>query len=345
MAVSGQPQQTSPSPAQAKKEITGARVNQEKRSLADAMASTKYDILPPLFKIDHPPIQPASSSMTQAHRLFATPTIPSELLPAVRYSAECLAATRIKLAAQKVATAASASGQSEDANKQVFEVTKVKTIKCDICMLKNNDLLYKCKNCLFHHQICSRCVENHDPQASAGKLGKKDWSVHAKLKEAHASYKLPVCLDRMDDGSYEKDGVRLFIAQKRRNGNKDKKSKSKTGVKPSERKVRVYRTRGGSETTEQGRRIVEAAKAKLGRSMSAELGGRVEAARAMMNREEDGAEAQGTKRKLDVLVEDEDEDENEDEDEDKDEDEDEDEDGDGDEAPAAKKARAENTGE
>ena len=343
MAESGQPQQTSPSPTQASKNSAAPTINEKKRSLAAvitstkydilppgykpaAMASTKYDVLSPLSKADDPSIQSASSAMAKAHPLPATPTIPSALLSAVRYSAECLAAARTKLAAQKEATTASASKPSEDASKQVFEVTKVKTIKCDICSQKNTDLLYKCKNCFFHHQICSRCVESNDPKASAGRLGKRDWSFHAKLKDAHASYKLPVCLGRMEDGSYEDDDVRFFVAQRRRDGTKkDKKTNPKGGVKSSDRNARVSRATVGSKTTEQGRRIAEAAKAKFDRSMSTELGGRVEAARARMNGEEDEVAAQGRKRKADVL----------------DEDEDEDEDG----APALKKATAENTGE
>jgi hypothetical protein len=227
-------------------------------------------------------------------------------------SAQLLASARAKLAATKKASTPSPSTPSPDPSVQLFEITHLKTIKCDVCQQKNGDILYKCQNCNAHHQICSRCVENTNPTPTEGSLGRKDWSVHAKLKDAHAAYIRPISPGKHEDGSYEGNGVKFVVLQGKKGGlKKARKTNTKKDVTIGDRNATVRRGVGASKTTEQARRIAEAARAKIERDQSEELKERVAAARASMDlRDKSEAGSQGQiqagdrKRKADVLDED-----------------------------------------
>jgi hypothetical protein len=308
MADSSQPDQTLPLATQPSNGSPAPSTNKEKSSLAPAAVSTKYDVLPPRSKSSDTSTRPASSSTAQVEPAPTTPSVPSSVRPVVQNSAQLLASARAKLAAEKQATISSTPMPSDDAKAQLFEITKLRTIKCDICQQRNTDVLYKCQNCTFNHQICSLCVENSDPKGPAGGLAKKDWSVHAKLKDAHAAYKQPVCLGKNSDGSYERNGVKFVVAQGKRGGlRKPRKTNSKTEVTPADRNAAANRAIGINKTTELGRRIAGAANIIRERSSSADLKARVEVHRAREDwAEEVNAEAQDRKRKADMLDEDED---------------------------------------
>ena len=219
--------------------------------------------------------------MTPATSAPMTPAAPSGIRSQVPNSAQLLATARAKLAATKKSKTPSGSTPPAGVDNQQFEVTHLKTIKCDICEQKNTDILYKCQNCSYHHQICSRCVENTEPKPADESKGRRDWSVHAKLKDAHADYTQPISLGRKEDGGYEGDGVKFVLAQGKRGGvRKPRTSSAKREVTPSDRNAAVLRAIGGNKTTEQGRRIMEMARARLARSQSLELRDRVAAARA-----------------------------------------------------------------
>lgn len=112
-------------------------------------------------------------------------------------------------------------------------------------------------------------------------MGRKDWSVHAKLKDAHADHTQPICLSKKEDGSYESNGVKFVLAQGKRSGVKQaRKITPKRSVTPGDRNSAVRRAIGGNKTTEQGRRITEMARAKLEEGQDQELRARVAAARA-----------------------------------------------------------------
>jgi hypothetical protein len=227
----------------------------------------------------------------------------------VSNSAQLLASARAKLAATKKASTPSPSTPSPDPSVQLFEITHLKTIKCDVCQQKNGDILYKCQNCNAHHQICSRCVENTNPTPTEGSLGRKDWSVHAKLKDAHAAYIRPISPGKHEDGSYDGNGVKFVVLQGKKGGlKKASKTNTKKDVTLGDRNATVRRGVGASNTAEQARRIAEAARAKIERGQSEELKERVAAARASMDmRDKSEAGSQGQsqagdrKRKSDVL--------------------------------------------
>jgi hypothetical protein len=240
------------------------------------------------------------------------PTAPSGPKTVASNSTQLLASARAKLAATKKASTPSPSTPSPNPGVQLFEITHLKTIKCDVCQQKNGDILYKCQNCNAHHQICSRCVENTNPTPPEGSLGRKDWSVHAKLKDAHTAYSRPICPGKHEDGSYEANGVKFVVLQGKKGGlKKARKTTTKKDVTIGDRNATVRRGVGASKTTEQGRRIAEAARAKIERGQSEELKEKVAAARASMDvRDKGEAGSQGQiqagdrKRKAVVLGED-----------------------------------------
>ena len=251
-----------------------------------------------------------SSSLTTP--TAASSTTPSGSSAKMTNSAQLLANARAKLAAAKKTTTPSASEPSPDANVQIFEITHLKTIKCDVCEQKNSEILYKCQNCPDHHQICSRCVENTEPQPAGTTVGRKDWSVHAKLKDAHADYMQPICMHKKEDGGYEYDGVTFIMAQGKRSGiKKVRKANPKTKVTTVERNSAVHRALGGNKTTQQGRRIEAMARAKLEKGQDQDLRARVAAARARRAKQDEaGGKAQPqageNKRKAAVLDEEDD---------------------------------------
>ncbi|ERF77052.1 hypothetical protein EPUS_07958 [Endocarpon pusillum Z07020] len=329
MADPSQPQQPPLSATQASSDPTS---KQKPLSPAPMASATKYDIAPP-----HPQEAGSSSGPTLSKPLTqASPTTPgtpsvmsatpsSLITPAaaslttpsgssskMTNSAQLLANARAKLAAAKKTTTPSASKPSPDANVQVFEITHLKTIKCDVCEQKNGEILYKCQNCPDHHQICSRCVKNTEPQPAGITMGRKDWSVHAKLKDAHADYMQPICMHKKEDGGYEYDGVKFIMAQGKRSGiKKVRKATPKTKATAVERNSAVHRALGGNKTTQQGRRIEAMARAKLERSQDQNLRARVAAARARRAKQDEAdgkvqPQAGEKKRKADVLDEDDD---------------------------------------
>lgn len=226
-------------------------------------------------------------------------------------SAQLLAKARAKLAATKKIPMPPASTASADgANVQIFEITHLKTIKCDVCEQKNVDILYKCQNCTDHHQICSRCVKNTEPLPAGPIVGRKDWSVHAKLKDAHADYMQPICMHKTEDGGYEYDGVRFVMAPGKRSGmKKGRKPNPKTKVATGDRNAAINRALGGNKTTQQGRRIEAMARAKLQKGQDQDLRARVAAARARREKQDEAggkAQPQAGERKRKATVVDED---------------------------------------
>lgn len=305
MAEPSQSPQPPSSPAQTPSNLAAVPISKEKFfSVAVATTSTKYDVLPPRNQQTGASIQPISASNLQAQTSPATPTPPPGPRLMVPDSGELLASARAKLAATKEAPTLTASGSSHEAI-QEFEITHLKTIKCDICQQKNTDFLYKCQDCAFNHQICSGCVETTSPKPAEGSTGRRDWSVHAKLKDAHAAYSQPVCLGRKKDGSYERNGVKFVLAQGKKGGlRQPKKTTPKRDVTPAEHKAAVRRATGGHRTSEQGRRILARATSRLEKGQDEDLKARVEAARARRDKEAEHApeaHAGEKKRKADVL--------------------------------------------
>lgn len=197
-------------------------------------------------------------------------------------SAKLLSKARAKLAAAKKATPAAVT-LLIDTTVQHFELTHLKTIKCDICQQKNGHILYKCQDCAFQHQICSRCIETTDPAPAEGGARRKDWTVHARLKKAHAAYIQPVCPGKKEDGSYERHGVKFVVLQGKRSGlKKPKKQAAKKETTATDRCAAIARGIGPHKTTEQGRRIAEMARARVERGQSEELRERVAAAKARL---------------------------------------------------------------
>jgi hypothetical protein len=299
------PQPPSP-PAQTSGNPAAAPITKEEiLSVAVATTSTKYDVLPPRTQQPVASIQRISASNLQAQTSPATTTPPTGPRLMVPDSGELLASARAKIATTKEATTSTASGSSHDEATQEFEITHLKTIKCDICQQKNTEFLYKCQDCAFNHQICSGCVETTNPKPADGSTGRRDWSVHAKLKDAHAAYSQPICLGRKKDGSYERNGVKLVLAQGKKGGvRRPKKTTPKRDVTPAERKAAVRRATGGHRTSEQGRRILARATSRLEKGQDEDLKARVEAARARRDKEAEHAPeapAEGKKRKADVL--------------------------------------------
>jgi hypothetical protein len=329
---------------------------QQSRPQANATAVTKYDVLPPRpQQAASTPGQASSSSSSQAHQTSMqtptpapmTPTFGTGNNPAFANSAQLLAKARAKLAATKPTKQDSTSAPTPTPQPDIqnFEATYLKTIKCDVCEERNGDILYKCQNCPFHHQICSVCVMNTKPSPDGNMVGRKDWSVHARLKNAHNDYIKPNCLGRNDDGSYQGHGVNIVLAQGKKGGaKKSKKTATKKDVTAADRNSAARRALGKNKTTEQGRRIEEMARARYEQRMDPGLRERVAAAKARLDQtrkaEAEAAtedQVQGTKRKAAVLEDDdgeesgelgEDEDEVEDEDVENDGDGDDDEDGD-----------------
>lgn len=119
-------------------------------------------------------------------------------------------------------------------------------------------------------------------------MGRKDWSVHAKLKGAHAAYTQPFCPDRKEDGGYERDGIKFVLAQGKRGGmRKPKKSTPKGDVTSAERNAAVRRAVCGHKSIELASRISQMAASRLNRGQSQEMRDRVAAARERQT----GAEA------------------------------------------------------
>jgi hypothetical protein len=306
MAEPSQSSQPPSSPAHTPSNPAAVPISKEEiLSVAVATSSTKYDVLPPRTQQPGASIQPISASNLQAQTSPAPPTPPSGPRLMVPDSGELLASARAKLAATKEASTPTASGSSHDEAIQEFEITHLKTIKCDICQRKNTDFLYKCQDCAFNHQICSGCVETTNPKPAEGSTGRRDWSVHAKLKDAHAAYSQPVCLGRKKEGSYERNGVKFVLAQGKKGGvRQPKKTTPKRDVTPAERKVTVRRATGGHRTSEQGRRILARATSRLEKGQDEDLKVRVEAARARRDKEAEHAPeapAEEKKRKADVF--------------------------------------------
>ena len=311
MADSTHPEQALQAPTNPPNSPAPPAIGGQGGSPNPATAPTKYDVLPPRSKPMDTSTFPPSSSTARVQPSPTTPSVSAPLDTDVQRSAQLLASARAKLAAQKEATTASTLSSAptppNDAEVQVFEVSKLKTIKCDICQQRNTNILYKCQNCTFHHQICSHCVETSDPKVPAGSLARKDWSVHAKLKDAHAAYKQPVCLGKNSDGTYERNGIKFVLAQGKRGGTKKpRKTTPKPDVTPAERNAAANLAIGFNKTTELGKRIMAEARARIDRSTSADLRDRIEARRASGVGEETAkAESEDGKRKAEVLDEDE----------------------------------------
>lgn len=329
MADPSRPQQPPLSTTQASSDPTS---KQKPLPPATMTSATKYDIAPPYPQEAGSSSGPTSSKpLTQASPTtpgtpsvmsgipssLVTPTEASLTTPSgnsskITNSAQLLASARAKLAAVKKTTTPSASKPSPDANVQVFEITHLKTIKCDVCEKKNSEVLYKCQNCPDHHQICSRCVETTEPQPAGITVGRKDWSPHAKLKDAHADYMQAICMHKREDGGYEYDGVKFIMAQGKRSGiKKVRNATPKTKATAVERNSAVHRALGGNKTTQQGKRIEAMARAKLERSQDQDLRARVAAARARRAKQDEAdgkaqLQAGEKKRKAAVLDEDDD---------------------------------------
>lgn len=283
-------------------------------------AASKYDVLPPqesqatgrsnqatTSSIVAPnPVTPAPPTLTSS----STPAASSGSNSKALKSAQLLAKTRAKLAAEKKENAPPATTPSPDTGIQSFEITRLKTIKCDVCEKKNVDILYKCLDCPGHHQVCSRCVEHTEPKPSGKTVGRKDWSVHARLKEAHADYSQPICLNKNQDGSYESKDVKFVFAKGKKSGfKKEAKMGSRRSTTPSDRSTAALRAMGANRNTPEGRRITAIAKAKLEKGQDQELRARIVAARARNKLEEAGGtgeekasrRSRTKKRKADVL--------------------------------------------
>jgi hypothetical protein len=241
--------------------------------------STKYDILPP--RPGQSNDAASSTQLAQTYPIKSAASSGSDT--AVQNSAAILVQVRAKLAAAKETRSPSAATPSYDPSVQVFNVTYLKTIKCDICKRKNGDFLYKCI-CDDKLQICSTCVESSNPRPAKGIIGAKDWSVHAKLKEAHASYKQSICPGREEDGSYERDGVKFVVLQGKRGGKKTlRKDTPNKGVTLTDRNTSVRHGTATHRVTKRDKTVVEIAKARLERGQSEELKNKVAAARARMS--------------------------------------------------------------
>jgi hypothetical protein len=290
-----------------------ARKHQTQQTPAQAIASgaTKYDVRPPPQKKDdsneatssipsaHPspsttaapnamtPAAPSLSTSSHSTPSLSTPAPPSTTSSKALKSSQLLANVRAKFAEEK-ATSPSASTPSLDTGIQQFELTHLKTIKCDVCEQKNGEILYKCLNCPGHHQVCSRCVENTEPKPNGKSVGRKDWSVHAKLKEAHADYAQPTCLNKKQDGSYESKHVKFVLAKGKKSGvKKQGKIHNRRGLPHIDRNAAVLRALGANRNTEQGRRIIAMARLKLEKGEDQELRAKVAAARARYRMEEE----------------------------------------------------------
>jgi hypothetical protein len=297
------------------------------------VAATKYDVLPPQEgqEIGRSNEATSSSTIPSAHPFPSTSVVPNAVTPApptlsslstpaassgsnfkALKSAQLLANARAKFAAEKKETRTSATTSSGNTGVQSFEMTRLKTIKCDVCEKKNVDILYKCLNCPGHHQVCSRCVENTEPKPSGTSVGRKDWSVHAKLKEAHADYSQPICLNKNQDGSYESKDVKFGFAKGKKSGVKKEAKSSRRSSTPSDRSTAALRAMGANRNTVAGRRITAMARVKLEKGQDQELRARIAAARARNHLEEAGGTGEGKalrrtgsmKRKANVLDED-----------------------------------------
>jgi hypothetical protein len=296
-----------------------------------ATTATKYNVLPPLQESQEtgrsnqaatssvPSAQPfPSTSVLVSPMTLAPPTLSSSSTPAISSasnnkalkSAQLLANARAKFAAEKKKTTQSATIPPPNTGIQSFEITRLKTIKCDVCETKNVDILYKCLNCPGHHQVCSRCVEHSEPKPDGKTVGRKDWSVHAILKEAHADYSQPICLNKNQDGSYESKDVKFVFAKGKKSGvKKEGKLSNRRSSTPSDRSTAALRAMGASRNTAHGRRITAMSRAKLEKGQDQELRAKVLAARARNNLEEAGGTGEGKasrrsrakKRKADVL--------------------------------------------
>jgi hypothetical protein len=219
-------------------------------------------------------VQPSASEDPTASSTRTTSAISTTTEPALTGQFAILEQARAKLAAAKKANAAVTPDPSQVDNVQVFEVTQLKTIKCDVCQQKNTNILYKCHSCVFRHQICSLCIESTESKPAGGIVARKDWSIHNPLKDAHAAYITPDCPGKNADGTYEGNGVKFVIAQRRKGGTSKgtkKESSGRRSTTPEDRNAALRRAIGTNKTLAQQDRVLEMTKARFERSQSQEL--------------------------------------------------------------------------